>query len=258
MFEILLGSDGSRRSRRPRRLQADPPARVADVACGQGYLDDRDRAGVSVRACRWHRSRRGVDRGRQENLAGSGLEDASPSTTGTQRTRVAGAVRPRLHARVAARHVLPGRVLARLPRPARRGRATSSSATSACADSFTALGRRRRAVLLRLQRSPLPAGRDGRRRRRGHRTVMRVGHRARATPRKRASAASRSLPIENDFYRLLPPRAPRQAPRARSDCPPGRSPSRSGRTRAPRWRRRPPRRLHAVARASRRGRRPGS
>ena len=60
------------------------------------------------------------------------------------------------------------------------------------ADSFPALGRRRRAHLLRLQHPPLPSGRHGRRGRRRHRHGHALGHGARATRKRPGSAASRS------------------------------------------------------------------
>jgi 2-polyprenyl-3-methyl-5-hydroxy-6-metoxy-1,4-benzoquinol methylase len=76
MFEQLLGSEWFPKiSELHERLQADPPARVADVACGQGYstiaiaraypkvqVDGIDLDEASTAAA-------------QENLAGSGVED---------------------------------------------------------------------------------------------------------------------------------------------------------------------------------------
>jgi 2-polyprenyl-3-methyl-5-hydroxy-6-metoxy-1,4-benzoquinol methylase len=76
MFEQLLGSEWfPKMSGLHERLQSDPPARVADVACGQGYstiaiaraypkakVDGIDLDDASIAAA-------------QENLAGSGVED---------------------------------------------------------------------------------------------------------------------------------------------------------------------------------------
>ena len=76
MFEHLLGSEWFPKiPEADERLQADPPARVADVACGQGYstiaiaraypnaqVDGIDLDEASIAAAR-------------ENLAGSGVED---------------------------------------------------------------------------------------------------------------------------------------------------------------------------------------
>ncbi len=76
MFEQLLGSEWFPKiPEAHERLQADPPARVADVACGQGYstlaiaraypkaqVDGIDLDEASIAAA-------------QENLAGSGVED---------------------------------------------------------------------------------------------------------------------------------------------------------------------------------------
>jgi len=76
MFEHLLGSEWFPKiPEAHERLQADPPARVADVACGQGYstiaiaraypnaqVDGIDLDEASIAAAR-------------ENLAGSGVED---------------------------------------------------------------------------------------------------------------------------------------------------------------------------------------
>jgi 2-polyprenyl-3-methyl-5-hydroxy-6-metoxy-1,4-benzoquinol methylase len=76
MFEQLLGREWFPKiSELDERLQADPPTRVADVACGQGYstiaiaraypkaqVDGIDLDDASIAAA-------------QENLAGSGVED---------------------------------------------------------------------------------------------------------------------------------------------------------------------------------------
>ena len=183
------------------RLLADPPARVADVACGQGYstmaiaraypkavVDGIDLDEASIAAAK-------------ENLAGSGLEDRvtfhhrDAADPGLQ-----GRVRPRLHPRGAARHVLSGRRSPRLSRPARRRR-DGRRRRRARGRFVPGARRRHRALLLRLQHPPLPSGRHGRRRSRRHRD----GHAldtVRGYAEEAGFGAFEVLPIENDFYRF--------------------------------------------------------
>ena len=203
MFENLLGSEWF-----PaipdvhERLQADPPARVADVACGQGYstmaiaraypkavVDGIDLDEASIAAA-------------QENLAGSGLEDRvtfqhrDAADAGPAR-----AVRPRLHARVAARHVVSGRRPARLPRACSAEGGTVVVGDERVADSFPALGDDIERLYYGFSiLHCLPVGMVGEGAA-GTGTVMRAD-----TVRRYAEEAGfggfEVLPIENDFYRF--------------------------------------------------------
>ena len=104
------------------RLLADPPARVADVACGGGissiaiargypkvHVDGIDLDTASIESAHRH-------------LAGSGVEDRVTFEAGMQPTSPWAAVRPRDGVRSVARHVLPGRRIAGGAGDARGGR----------------------------------------------------------------------------------------------------------------------------------------
>ena len=101
------------------------------------------------------------------------------------------AVRPRDGLRGAARHVVPGRRAARGARAARRGR---RRARRRRADGRVVRRpwRRPRAPLLRVQHPPLPAGRDGRRRRGRHGHSHAPGNGRGLRARRRLRAISRS------------------------------------------------------------------
>ena len=144
------------------RLLGDPPARVADVACGLGrstvsiaraypkaHVDGIDLDAASIAAPR--RSAPGQRRRGPGRLP----------PRGRRRSRLRGRVRPRHDLRGAARHVVPRRGAARR---ARRCSPTAARDRRRRADGRALLARRRpdRAPLLRLQRPPLPAGGDGR------------------------------------------------------------------------------------------------
>ena len=228
LFEHLLGSEWF-----PaipdvhERLGADPPARVADVACGQGYstmaiaraypkarVDGIDLDEASIAAAR-------------ENLAGSGVED-----------------RVTFHGRDAADPRLQGQYDLVYMHEALHDMSYPVDALRACrgllgeggcvvvgdervADTFTGCGRRRRAPLLRLQHPPLPAGRHGRRGRRGNGH----GHARRHRAALRGGGGLRRLRGAADRERLLPllsldPLACRPGSRSSGDLVPARRPSR--------------------------------
>ena len=203
IFESLLGSEWF-----PaipdvhERLQADPPARVADVACGQGYstmaiaraypkavVDGIDLDEASIAAAK-------------ENLAGSGLEDRvtfqhrDAADPGLQGQYDLVYIHEALHDMSYPVDVLRAcrGLLARRRHARGRRRAGGRFVPGA--------RRRRRAPLLRLQHPSLPPGRHGRRGSRRHRH----GHALRTRFARYAEEAGfggfEVLPIENDFYRF--------------------------------------------------------
>lgn len=208
MFEALLADEwlGAVAPVRD-RLLADPPARVADVACGEGHsslaiargypkvrVDGIDADRASIAAARRH-------------LAAGGLDD-----------RVA------FHLRDAADEELAGRydlvyiheALHDMSYPVRVLRACRAMLADGgsvivgderVAGRVRPSGRRRRAALLRLQHPALPARRHGRtgRRRNRHRHARRHG--AHDGAEQAGFGGFEALAIENDFYRfyrLLP------------------------------------------------------
>ena len=108
------------------RLLADPPARVADVACGCGLLEHRDRPRVSACTCGRHRPRRRRrSRRRARTSTGSGVEDrVTFHERDAADPTLAGRYDLVYDLRGAARHVVPrrrarGRARACSPRAAR-------------------------------------------------------------------------------------------------------------------------------------------
>src|SRR5215470_16171526 len=79
MFENLLGKEWLPSvPELDARLKGDPPARVADVACGQGRSSiELARAYRKVQVDGIDSDRASIERAR-ENLAGSGVEDSTP------------------------------------------------------------------------------------------------------------------------------------------------------------------------------------
>ena len=183
-----------------RAAARDPPARVADVACGAGPVEHRDRPRLPERDGRRDRPRRGR-RSRRRTRAPRGERRRGPrarSTAATPRTpSCAGALRPRVDLRGAARHVRPVDVLPRRARAARGRRLAAVIGDERDGEALRARRRRRRAPLLRLQRSShcLPR-RDGRRGSGRHGHGHARGHGPRATRTQagfaRASRSSRS------------------------------------------------------------------
>jgi hypothetical protein len=163
MFEHLLGTEWLPAiDEIHTRLQAEPPAQVADVACGEGFST------MAIARAYPRAHVHGIDlddasiEAANRHLVGSGLEDRV--TFHLRDAADAGPawdLRPGLHARVAARHVLSRAGPDRLPGPAGGGRIGRHRGR---AGGRFVLGarRRHRAALLRLQRAPLSPGRDGR------------------------------------------------------------------------------------------------
>ena len=183
------------------RLLADPPARVADVACGEGRstiaiargypkvrVDGIDMDAASIEAARRH-------------LAGSEVQDRVAFSPARRRRRGAGRqVRPRLHPRGAARHLLSGPGPCGVPRAADRRR-VGDRGRRARARRVRSSGRRDRALLLRLQRFHcLPVGMVGEDAA-GTGTVMRADT-VRAYGEQAGFSGFEVLPIDNDFFRF--------------------------------------------------------
>jgi 2-polyprenyl-3-methyl-5-hydroxy-6-metoxy-1,4-benzoquinol methylase len=207
LFENLLGKEWLPSvPELHERLLADPPARVADVACGQGRSSiELARAYPKVLVDGIDSDRASIERAR-ENLAGTGLEE-----------RVAFRERDAADAGLAGRYDLVTifEALHDMSYPvdvlrAARGLLADGGLVfvgdERTEDGFTAPGGRDRTSLLRLQRLPLPAGRNGRRgsRRHRHRDPRRHGSRLRG--------GSRLLELRGAAHRarllaLLPPAA---------------------------------------------------
>ena len=152
------------------RLRADPPARVADVACGVGWST------ISIARAYPNARVEGFDldeesiRLARENLDG-GRARRPGHVRGPRRGRARRReLRPDHGLRSGARPLAPGRGPERPARGARRGR-HAADRRRARRGGLRRAGRRARARLLRLERAPLPPRRHGRAavRRHGHR-----------------------------------------------------------------------------------------
>ena len=148
----------SGRARGPRAAAADPPARVADVACGEGRSSIAIARGYPKVRVDGHRPGRRFDRGARElHLAGSGLEDrvavprcATPPTRSWPGATTSSTILEALHdmsypvgVLAACRGLLAdgGAVLVgdeRVPDALRRRPATTSSASTTGSASCTA------------------------------------------------------------------------------------------------------------------------
>jgi SAM-dependent methyltransferase len=179
LFENLLGSEwlGAVPEIRE-RLEADPPARVADIACGQGRSSiEIARAFPKVQVDGIDSDTASIEFARR-NLEGSGVED-----------------RVTFHERDAADAALAGRydlvtifeALHDMSYPvdvlqAARGLLAEGGlmliGDERTEELFTAPRERDRAPLLRFQHPPLPSGRDGGGGRRRHRDRDSPGHRS--------------------------------------------------------------------------------
>ncbi len=143
------------------RLRADPPARVADVACGVGWasiaiaraypkvhVDGFDFDRLSIERARSNAAEAGLT-GRVEFHEGDAAESSDRGRFDLRRDRRGG-----------ARPGATGRGAARGPRDARAGRHGHRRRREDAGGVHRA-GRRRRAVVLRLQHPVLPSGGHG-------------------------------------------------------------------------------------------------
>ena len=202
LFENLLGKEWLPSVPEiDERLLADPPARVADVACGQGRSSiEIARAYPKVRVDGIDSDHASIEAA-EKHLAGSGVEDR---VTFVERDAAAPELEGRydlvtifeaLHDMSYPVDVLRAArgLLARGRVDVHRRRAHGSRVHRACG--------RGRAAVLRLQPLPLPARRDDRRGRRGHGTVIRPDT-VRRYAREAGFSSCEVLPIENDFWRF--------------------------------------------------------
>ena len=183
------------------RLLADPAARVADVACGEGYsslaiargypkvrVDGIDMDAASIEAAKEHLAAGGLADRVQFHLRDAAGRDARRQ------------LRPRLHPRGTARHVLPGRGSGGVPWAATRRR-QGDRRRRARARRLRPAGGRHRALLLRGQHLHcLPLGMVG-----GGAawtgTLMRADA-VRRYAHEAGLARFEVLPIENGFCRF--------------------------------------------------------
>ena len=144
------------------RLRADPPARVADVACGAGWSAiGIARAYPKVRVDGLDLDAPSIELARA-NVAEAGLADRiTHGRPRRRRSRPGGPVRSRHDLRVAPRHVAPRRRPAGVPATP-RARRLGPGRRRAGGGRLRRAGRPGRAPDVRLQRALLPPGRHGR------------------------------------------------------------------------------------------------
>ncbi len=150
------------------RLLADPPARVADVACGGRHLQHRDRACLPEGARRRHRLRPTLDRAREappRRESGRRRARRVPLRR-CRRPRSCRPLRPRHDLRGPARHVVSGQgaggrpgaarggwigarratsgrpIASRHPQASSSGSSTGPASSTACSSAWSARGRR--------------------------------------------------------------------------------------------------------------------
>ena len=186
------------RARDPRAPPGDPPARVADLACGGGISSiaiARAYPKVIVDGIDLDRPR---SRGRQQLCRQAVWRTGWRSMPGRRGSRALRPLRPRDDLRGAARHVVPGRRAPERALLSDGGRVLVGDEKTAA--RFAAGRRRPGAPLLRLQRPALPARRNGRRERRRNR--HRHARRQSRLRREAGFAECEVAPIENDFWRF--------------------------------------------------------
>ena len=185
------------------RLQGRPDARpVADIGCGTGWSSIAIAQGFPPSES-MDSTWMSLDREARANAAALGLRGPRHLPGARRgRSQPGRIVRLRLRLRMHPRHGEPGGALSRDAQAssARRDRPDRRRARRRHGSGDR---RRDRAPDVRLQRAPLPAGRDGRTTSVGTGTVMRADTSA-PTPRRRGSSR-RSPAIENYLLAVLSP-----------------------------------------------------